>query len=57
MKHQVGMTGVKLLLPSIIFVLLFAFSLSANGHIFSSIAPFQTFSQGASSQVIFTCVI
>jgi hypothetical protein len=44
MKHQVGMTSVKLLLSSIIFMLLFTFSLSANGHIFSSIASFQTFS-------------
>jgi len=44
MKHQVGTTGVKLLLPFVIFMLLFAFSLSANGHIFNSIAPFQTFS-------------
>jgi len=44
MKHQVGMVCVKLLLPFVIFVLLFTFFLSANGHIFSSIAPFQTFS-------------
>jgi len=44
MKHQVGMACIKLLLPSVIFVLLFAFSLSANGHISSSITPFQTFS-------------
>jgi hypothetical protein len=44
MKHQVGMACVKLLLPSVIFVSFCTIYLSANGHIFGSIAPFQTFS-------------